>query len=221
MSDLTILAPPDQSCWTRIGVWGNRTCPELPRVVHCRNCEVYGAGGRRLLDRQAPTGYIESCTAALAEDEVVSKAVTVPHLVFRVGQAWFAFLATSLREITEPSVVRSVPHRARDILRGLVNVRGELYPCVSLHNLFDEEMPKGHLRTARFLVARWAGDDWVFPVDEVDGVKDLSEEEIEPLPVTVTNLPVVYTQGLFHVGDKTVAIIAEELFFGSLLRRIS
>ncbi len=221
MTDAATFVQLNENCWTRIGVWGDRTCPELTRVFHCRNCEVYGAGGRRLLDRAAPDGYVESCTELLVDDKVTSHVSTVPHLVFRVGRAWFALLATSLREITEPGVVRSVPHRARDILRGLVNVRGELHPCVSLHALFDEQTSAASPRTARFLVARWSGQDWVFPVDEVDGVKELSEQEIEPLPVTITNLPVVYTQGLFHHGDKTVAIIAEDLFFGSLLRRIS
>jgi len=221
MSDVAIAAPLDQSCWTRTGIWGNRTCTELSRVSHCRNCEVYSASGRRLLDRAAPAGYIESCTALLVEDKVAAQVATVPHLLFRVGQVWLAFLATSLREITEPSVVRSVPHRARDILRGLVNVRGELHPCVSLHAVFGEQSGTVAHRTARFLVARWAAQDWVFPVDEVDGVKDLSEQQIEPLPATLTNLPVVYTRGLFHHGDKTVAIIAEDLLFGSLLRRIS
>lgn len=221
MTDLAILAPAEQSCWMRIGVWGNRTCGELPRVVHCRNCEVYGAGGRRLLDRAAPSDYIDACTTLLEDDQVTARVTTTSYLVFRVGQTWFAFLATSLREITEPSVIRSVPHRARDILRGLVNVRGELHPCVSLHTLFDEQTTTAAHRNARFLVARWAGQDWVFPVDEVDGVKDLSEQDIEPLPATVTNLPVVYTQGMFHQGNKTVAVIAEDVLFGSLSRRIS
>jgi hypothetical protein len=32
---------------------------------------------------------------------------------------------------------------------------------------------------------------------------------------------VVYTQGLFHSGEKTVAIIDENLLFGALLRRIA
>ena len=37
------------ACWNQIGVQGDATCPELPKVVHCRNCPVYAAGGRALL----------------------------------------------------------------------------------------------------------------------------------------------------------------------------
>ena len=221
MSEGSIFIPVQESCWTSIGVWGDGTCPELPRVSHCRNCEVYAASGRRLLDRPAPVDYIESWTALLAEEKSTAQAVTVPHLVFRVGGAWFAFPATSLREITEPGVVRSVPHKPREVMLGLVNVRGELHLCVSLHELFGE-VASAHLpRTARFLVARRAGEDWVFPVDQIEGMHAVAEHEMQPLPVTLTNVEVAYTQGLFHYGEKTVAIIDEELLYGALLRRIA
>ena len=45
---------------------------------------------------------------------------------------------------------------------GLVNVRGELYPCMSLHRLFGEEAEAQTGSTPRFLVARWQGENWVF-----------------------------------------------------------
>jgi chemotaxis signal transduction protein len=110
---------------------------------------------------------------------------------------------------------------ASEVLLGLVNVRGELHPCVSLHTLFGEEMAAHRSRTARFLVARWAGEDWVFPVDQVDGMHDVAVKDIEPLPVTLTNVAVVYTQGLFHSRRKTVAIIDESLLFGAVAEKIA
>jgi chemotaxis-related protein WspD len=219
MNDTTTAA--DDRCWPRIGVWGDGTCGELPRVGHCRNCEVYSAGGRLLLDRPAPDDYIESWTALLAQDRTTEDATLLPHLVFRVGHAWLAFRATSLREITQPSIVRSVPHRPREILLGLVNVRGELYPCVSLHALFGEETAALQPRTARFLVARHGHLDWVFPVDQVDAMHDVAADAIEGLPATLERVEVAYTRGLFRTGDKTVAVIDEDLLFGSLTRRIA
>jgi Magnesium chelatase, subunit ChlI len=38
-----------RDCWNQIGVFGDGTCPELAKVIHCRNCPVYAAGGRSLL----------------------------------------------------------------------------------------------------------------------------------------------------------------------------
>src|SRR5437868_100730 len=115
----------DDHCWPRIGVWGDGTCPELPRVGHCRNCDVYGASGRRLLDRPAPAGYIDTWTEMLAQEKDAARPSTIAHLVFRVGATWLGVRAAIMREVTAPAVIRRVPHRSREVLLGLVNVRGE------------------------------------------------------------------------------------------------
>ena len=219
MSDTATFA--DERCWVRTGVWGDGTCKELQLAGHCHNCEAYTAHGRRLLDRPAPDDYVESWTALLARDRPAEDATLVPHLVFRVGHTWLAFRATSLREITQPSVVRSVPHRPREVLLGLVNVRGELYPCVSLHALFGEETAGPQQPAARFLVARQGRLDWVFPVDQVDGMHEVAGDAIEGLPATLERVEVAYTRGLFRSGDRTVAVIDEDLLFGSITRRIA
>ena len=40
-----------RACWNEIGVQGNGSCPELRKVIHCRNCPVYSKAGVQLLDR--------------------------------------------------------------------------------------------------------------------------------------------------------------------------
>ena len=221
MNENTIATLASQKCWTRIGVWGDRSCVELPRVSHCRNCEVYAAGGRRLFDRAVPTDYVESWAALLEQERGTRDQATASHLVFRIGQIWLAFAATRLREITHPRVIRRVPHRPAENLLGLVNVRGELYPCVSLHSLFGEQTAAHPPRTSRVFVASWNSGDWVFPVDEVEGMHDVGEEQVEPLPATLKSVSAVYTRGLFHDGRKTVAIIDDNLLFPALERRLS
>jgi chemotaxis-related protein WspD len=202
-------------------VWGDNTCAELQRVSHCRNCEVYAAGGQRLFDRPVPQDYLESWAVLLAEDKGVATAVAIPHLVFRIGQVWLAFRATSLREITEPRVIRRVPHRPPETLLGLVNVRGELYPCVSLHTLFGEETAETASRTVRFFLARSTSGDWVFPVDQVDGMHEVTESQIEALPATLLNVGFVYTRGLFRQNNKSVAVIDDDVLFPALERRLA
>ncbi len=221
MSDTPLLTPTEQSCWTRIGVWGDSTCPELRKVGHCRNCDVYTAGGRRLLDRPAPDDYIDSWTEVLAQAKDEARASTVPHLVFRVGQTWLAVRAVTMREIMLMRVVRSVPHRPREILLGLVTVRGEIHPCVSLHSLFGEERATTPSRAARLLVARWAGEVWVFPADEVDGMHDVDLAAMEALPATLAHTGTVYSTGLFTRRDRAVAVIDEDLLFSAIRRRIA
>ena len=55
-------------CWNRIGVMGDRSCPELERSVHCRNCPVFVAAGQQLFEREPPAEYLEECTRQLTEE---------------------------------------------------------------------------------------------------------------------------------------------------------
>ncbi len=221
MSDATADVVSEARCWARIGVWGDSSCPELSRVGHCRNCEVYSAGGRELLDRPVPADYLDLWTDLLAADKAGESAATTPFLVFRVGQSWLALRAVVLREVTPPGVIRHVPNQQSAVLLGLTAVRGEIYLCVSLHALIGEPLPEGADRAARFLVARHHGADWVFPVDEVSGIRDVTEAAIEPLPATLAHTGSIYTMGIAQCGDRPVGLIDENLVFSALQRKIA
>lgn len=210
-----------RTCWTQIGVWGDGSCPELARVGHCRNCEVLSAGGRQLLDRAAPDDYLDLWTELLARDKDAESMATTPYVVFRVGQSWLAIRAVALRELTPPAVIRRVPHQRSEILLGLTAVRGEIYPCVSLHALVGETVPRTADGATRFLVARHQGADWVFPVDEVRGIYDIGTTAIEPLPTTLLHTGSVYTMGIAQCGDRPVGLLDEELVFSAIVRRIA
>ena len=209
------------NCWLQIGVWGDGTCPELAGVGHCRNCGVYSAGGRQLLDRPAPDDYLDLWTDLLAKEKDEHSATATPYVVFRVGQSWLAVRAVLLRELARPAVIRRVPHQRSEILLGLTAVRGEIYPCVSLHALVGETVPRTADESRRFLVARHQGVDWIFPVDEVRGIYDVVTEAIEPLPSTLTHTGSVYTMGIAQCGDRPVGLVDEELVFSAIARKIA
>ena len=45
---------PMPECWRIVGVSGDRTCPELATVIHCRNCPVLTEAARTFFERTAP-----------------------------------------------------------------------------------------------------------------------------------------------------------------------
>ena len=57
----------DDDCWNRIGVYGDRSCPELSTFVHCRNCPVFAAAARSLLRPPRPEGYLAEWVRWLAD----------------------------------------------------------------------------------------------------------------------------------------------------------
>lgn len=121
-----------QSCWQAAGVWGDGQCPELRQFVHCRNCPVYSAAAAKLLDRAIPEGYREEWAGHFSEKKEALRLGLRSYLFFRVASEWLALPTSVLQEVAEPRLVRSVPHRRLPVLLGLVNVRGQLLPCISL-----------------------------------------------------------------------------------------
>src|SRR5215471_2995966 len=95
------------TCWNRIGVWGDRTCPELTKVTHCHNCPVFATAGRRFLDAPSPSDYIDEWTARLATSDDGVRKGEFSVFVFRLGDEWLALPVGVLVEVTRP---RS-PHR--------------------------------------------------------------------------------------------------------------
>src|SRR5262245_55956316 len=125
-------------CWNTIGVRGDHSCPELPKVVHCQNCPVFAAAGRRFLDAPSPPGYLEEWTERLAApvEEAVADLESV--LTFRLADEWLALPVCVLIEVTTRRPVHRVPYRG-GLLAGLVNIRGELHLCAHLARLLGIE----------------------------------------------------------------------------------
>jgi chemotaxis-related protein WspD len=174
------------------------------------------------LERPAPADYLDWWTELLAaKTKDVKSEKATSYLVFRVGHSWLALRAVALREIMQPAVIRSLPHRRSNVLLGLTVVRGEIYPCVSLHSLIGDDAQDTAGSAARFLVARHQGADWVVPVDEVSGIYDIPDASVEPLPATLAHTGSVYTTGIAQCGDLPVGLVDEGLLFSTLERKIA
>jgi chemotaxis-related protein WspD len=166
-----------------------------------------------------PADYLRDWTTQLAQPKPAPEHVVASVVVFRVGDAWLALSTAVLREVSIPLAIRRVPHRSGDAFLGLVNVRGELRLCVSLHAMFDEPLREGG-RGASCLVVSRDDLDCVFPVDEVEGMHDVLDEELGELPSTLTKSASGYASRMFRSGDKTVAFLDDDLFFTAIARRL-
>ena len=80
-------------CWNNIGVRGNRSCPKLSELGHCRDCETFSEEGRALLNREAPQDYLAEWASLLAQErEAASRDAKYVH-VFRLMSEWLALPA--------------------------------------------------------------------------------------------------------------------------------
>ena len=164
--EIATSAHEDQACWNRIGVHGDRSCPEITKYVHCRNCHVYVNAGSHLFDREPPQEWLDEQRSRLAEIDAPLERDTITVLIFRLANECLALDVRSMLEVAEPRNVHRVPHRTGGNLEGIVNIRGELQLCVSLARLLN--LNAGTLlaeatEKSRFLVAEHGKQRWGFP----------------------------------------------------------
>jgi len=117
-------ATPVQDCWNRIGVQGDRSCPELRQYIHCRNCPKFEQGAHALLNRAPPEGYIEEWTQFLARAKETEAGFTDTAMVFRIGSEWLALPAPLCVEIVSMRPIRRVPHRRGGAVSAVCAVSG-------------------------------------------------------------------------------------------------
>ncbi|AFY71600.1 CheW protein [Thalassoporum mexicanum PCC 7367] len=233
-------------CWNQIGVWGDRTCPELANFTHCRNCSVYAKAGRGLLERAVTTAYMQEWTNLLAKPSAERggqrSGETIAVAIFRLGREWLALPANLFKQVTSPEPVHILPHRSNQILRGIVNVRGQLLLCISLADLLHVEKATPTIANSsiakttttdvaiskdvspivyrRLLVIAQQGEDWAFEVDEFYGIQRFASEELRSAPTVVASATETYTRCIVPWQARNVNYLDAQRLLQTLTEKI-
>jgi chemotaxis-related protein WspD len=207
-------------CWSRIGVRGDGSCPELAKHTHCRNCPVYAQAGALLLERALTPGYRQEWAAHFARPKFTVSPGTLSVVLFRIGPEWLALPTVVFQEVAEQRPLHSMPHRRKTSLLGLVNVRGELLLCVSLARvlgLAHTSAPNhGQLAYQRLLVTSWESQRLVIPVDEVHGIERFEADQLREPPATLSKSGTSYTKGVLTWHGRLVIYLDSALLFPAL-----
>jgi chemotaxis-related protein WspD len=214
-------------CWNKIGIWGIELprCHELDKLIHCYNCPVYFAAGRKLLDRELDEKYIDEWTQNLSQPRKSIYQDSKSALVFRLGNEWFALPSSIIQEITQCDKHHSLPHRKNKILSGLVNVRGVLLLCVSLGHLFNLlKKPKSNDDRStvheRYIIISDQGNDYAFPVSEVKDTLKYDVNNLQQTPSTINKGSSSYIKGIIKHQNIHIGLLDPDLIFSALNRNI-
>ena len=213
-------------CWNRIGVWGKEKprCPKMDQVIHCANCNVYSNAGRLLLDRGADQDYLHRWSDQLKDAVTKPEHNTMSVLVFRIAKEWLALPTRFFQEVVEMRVIHRIPHTKSPVLKGLVNIRGELQLCISLGALLGVE--KGQVWNddiantiyARLVVISAEDMRFVFPVSEVRGIHRYLHADMQNIPATAGHGASNYMQGLLVLDKNHIGLLDEHLLLSALRR---
>ena len=216
------------NCWNSIGVWGRERprCPVLVDVIHCRNCDKYIAAGQRALQQPVPEEYQLEWTRLLARKKETDLGHYLTVIIFRVGNEWFSLPATYLQHVEARRAIHSIPHRNSLIVKGVVNVAGEVKMCFSLGSLLGIEQAStfdSSQRTAVYqglIVLKNSKHSYVFPVTEVLELARISLEELKAVPSTISTSASSYLLGLLQYGNHHVGHLDVDLVIAGFERNL-
>lgn len=213
------------SCWKKIGVFGDSSCPELAGLIHCRNCFQYNNAGRTLFDREVPDEFLEEWTRniTLVKEPETRDAVSV--IVFRIAGEWLALRTVYLQETTNLRPVHHVPYRTNKVFRGLVNINGELLLCFSVGDLTESaaaENPEQAETTVskRMLVISKQGERYAFPVEEILGIFRIPMGDLQKPPVTLAKSPSGVVETIFDLNQRKIGLLSEDKLVHALKRSL-
>jgi chemotaxis-related protein WspD len=206
-------------------VYGDGTCLELQKFIHCRNCPVYSSAGVKLLDRPLPANYRQEWTRHFTQERRALESGSASAILFRIQNAWLALPTHHFQEVAERRPIHSLPHRRGGMVLGLANVRGELVICISVGHLLQmERVPSlAALRIdyGRLLVIQSETSRLAFPVDEVQGPYRFDPEEISPTQALNSRPMPLFVQGLLQWQERTAAVLDVAPLFSSLDRTLA
>ncbi|MCF8239943.1 MAG: chemotaxis protein CheW [Melioribacteraceae bacterium] len=214
-----------KNCWTSIGVWGDSSCKELEKFIHCRNCPVFSDAGLNLFEQEHPSGYIDEWTNVISKEKDISLVDEQTFLVFRLGDEWFGISSKFIFEIMELKTVHSLPQTKDIIIKGIVNVRGEIKIAISLHDLFTIEEQKSKKEKTKKIYKRMIAitkdkNIWVFPVDEIYGIFKLGNKTLSDPPSTAKNSSVNFIKGVYDAETFRIGYIDEQKLFATIIKRV-
>jgi len=211
-------------CWNKIGVWGDQTprCERLQKLIHCHNCSVYSQAGSRLLNRQAEADYLAEWQKNLSLPRHEIQVHLKSALVFRMGDEWFALGSRFVKEIIHCDKHHSLPHRKNHVLRGLVNVRGELLLNISLGYLFKVTKSESSSKYTkeRYIVIDDGEENFAFPVTEVREIIHYDDNDLQPTPSTLRKDTSCFVRGIVQHNNVDIGILDSDLVFTALHKNI-
>jgi chemotaxis-related protein WspD len=221
MTHWELLATRNGDCWNRIGVSGDRSCPELAEFIHCRNCPVYATAARAFFDRPAPEGYLAEWNEFLGGSHAAfaTDGQSPSVLIFRLQREWLALETRAVVEVTPIRPIHRIPHRTNQVVAGLVNIRGRLYLCASLHGLLRVAAsadPGARASVPRMIVIQHASELWAVSAEEVLGVYRVHRDQLRAVPSTLADPAVSFSQAVFDWEGRSVGLLDEPRVFAGL-----
>ncbi|HEX2204319.1 MAG TPA: chemotaxis protein CheW [Longimicrobium sp.] len=139
------------------------------------------------------------------ESGAAAAAASEPFILFDLAGATYGVRSREVQQLEMIGDVTPVPN-APPFVDGVVSVRGQVVPVVSLRSRFGFPRVPFDLRS-RLLVMRREGRTVAFAVDSAREFATIAADAIQPPPEGISGLNGRYLEGLAHLGGRLVLIL--------------
>lgn len=127
------------------------------------------------------------------------------YVLFELTSATYALRSDDVVQLEMVAAPTPVPN-APAFVEGVVSVRGQVIPAVSLRARFGFARAEHDLRS-RLIVVRAQGRTVGLVVDSAREFASIPEEAIRPLPEGIGGLSGRYLRGVAQHGDRLVLVV--------------
>lgn len=133
------------------------------------------------------------------------------HVVFSLDKNLYGIPIRDVSEIIRMGNVQWIPNSRKELL-GIIHLRDNVIPVISLHRMFAEKETDVHAKS-RIIIVHSAGKAFGIVVDAVERVMFLPREHI--------SLPPVFSEadcisGIYHVQEEIIALLDLNALLGQL-----
>ena len=161
---------------------------------------------RLLYDREVSPELLDDWTAQTAAPKPGGLEGFSAALLLRAGAEWLALPASCLEEAAKTSVIHTVPYLSSPVFRGLINLGGELLPCISLADLL-RATPSDVQAHARVIAVSLPQGRFALLVEEVAGTARFHPDAVRPAPGTVSMSPRRLVQGMVELEGRSAGLL--------------
>lgn len=196
--------------------------------------ELESPAARQLFDRDVSPETLSEWTALTAAPKPTRGGARKGVLLVRAGEEWLG-LPTAIVDAALPlGPVHSVPYLSSPVFAGLVNVDGELLPCIRLSALLGAQQPSGSqpppapeshsagsaVQAPRFIALNLTEGRFALHVDEAAGTGGYDPDAASPTPDTVSRSPSPLVACMAVVEGRLAGIVDPHALGRALLRSL-
>jgi len=124
---------------------------------------------------------------------------------FKLDNLLLGLNVLEVQEVIRYQEMTHIPH-APPIVRGLINLRGEIVTALDMRRIFSLPPATDALEPTNVVV--WCGGDLVsFLVDHVGDVIDIEEAGIEPAPHTLREEVRSLLKGVYQLEEELIMLV--------------